>query len=89
MRGCISGVFRRVDKAAPKAVGVPGVGMAAVDDLVKAVCHEDGSFLFSAAGPCPAHLSMSQLTANTALRCRENPTFSERIKSIENLFYFS
>ena len=89
MRGCISGVFRRVDNAAPKAVGVQGVGMAAANDLVKAVRHEDGSFLFSAAGPCPARLSMSQLTANTALRYRENPTFSERIKSIENLFDFS
>ena len=54
--------------------------MAAVDDLVKAVRHEGGSFLFSAAGPCPARLSMSQLTVNTALRYRENPTFSERIK---------
>ena len=89
MRGGISGVFRRVDKAAPKAVGVPGVGMAAVDDLVKAVRHEDGSFLFSAAGPCPACLSMSQLTANTALRYRKNPTFPERIKSVEILFAFS
>ena len=89
MRGCISGVFRRVDNAAPEAVGVQGVAMATANDLVKAVRHEDGSFLFSAAGPCPARLSMSQLTANTALRYRENPTFSERIKSIENLFDFS
>jgi hypothetical protein len=89
MRGCIFGVFRRVDNAAPEAVVVQGVGMVAANDLVKAVRHEDGSFLFSAAGPCPARLSMPQLTANTALRYRENPTFSERIKSIENLFYFS
>ena len=89
MRGCISGVFRRVDNAAPEAVGVQGVGMATANDLVKAVRHEDGSFLFSAAGPYPARLSMSQLTANTALRYRENPTFSERIKSIENLFDYS
>ena len=37
MRGCISGVFRRVDNAAPEAVGVQGVGVAAVDDLVKVV----------------------------------------------------
>ena len=89
MRGCISGVFRRVDNAAPEAVGVQGVGMAAANDLVKAVRHEDGSFLFSAAGPCPARLSMSQLTANTALRYRKNPTFSEKIKSVEILFAFS
>ena len=89
MRRCIYGVFRRVDKAAAEAVGVQGVGMAVADDLVKAVRHEDGSFLFSAAGPCPARLSMSQLTANTALRYRKNPTFSEKIKNIENLFdYF-
>ena len=48
MRGCISGVFRRVDNAAPEAVGVQGVAMATANDLVKAVRHEDGSFLFSA-----------------------------------------
>jgi hypothetical protein len=89
MRGCISGVFRRVDNAAPEAVGVQGVAMATANDLVKAVRHEDGSFLFSAAGPCPARLSMSQLTANTALRYRKNPAFSEKIKSVEILFAFS
>ena len=89
MRGCIFGVFRRVDNAAPKAVGVQGVAMATANDLVKAVRHEDGSFLFSAAGPCPARLSMSQLSANTALRYRKNPTFPERIKNIENLFDYS
>ena len=89
MRGCISGVFRRVDNAAPEAVGVQGVGMATANDLVKAVRHEDGSFLFSAAGPCPACLSKSQHTTNTDLRYRKNPTFPERIKNIENLFDFS
>ena len=89
MRGCISGVFRRVDNAAPEAIGVQGVGMAAANDLVKAVRHEDGSFLFSAAGPCPARLSMSQLTANTALRYRKNPAFSEKMKSVKILFAFS
>ena len=80
MRGCISGVFRRVDNAAPEAVGVQGVGMATANDLVKAVRHEDGSFLFSAAGPCPARLSMSQLTANTALRYRKIRLFLKESK---------
>ena len=46
MRGCISGVFRRVDKTAPEAVSVQGIGMAEADDLVKAVRQRMAPFSF-------------------------------------------